>query len=82
MNPVEVNQDQPRQANGEPEAERLVKGLQEECERLRQALAKAEAERDLYLKAVYEHARSTLHFEDVDIASLTKDSAGPVLAIE
>jgi hypothetical protein len=60
----------------------LVRQQRDECERLRQALAKAEAQRDLYLKAVYEHLRGTFHFEDVDIPGLEAISAGPVETIE
>ena len=56
--------------------------LQNECNRLREALAKAEAERDWYRKAIYENARAAREFEDVDIPSLEKMSAGPVEMIE
>ena len=56
----------------------LARRLQDECDRLKQALAKTEAERDLYRKAAIEQARATLHFEDVTIPDLEKISAGPV----
>ena len=60
-------------SNANPETDRLanlVKGLEEECAKLRQALAQLEAERNLYLKAVYANSHATLHFEDVDLPGL------------
>jgi transcription elongation GreA/GreB family factor len=71
------------EANGEAQRlAALVKELQQEVANLRQSLAKAEADRDLYLKAVYANARETLHFENVNIAELEKSSAGPVQALD
>ena len=72
-------------SNGDPDMERLaaqVKQLQTECEKLRQSLARTEAERDHYLKAIYAYERAKLEFEDIDIAELEKASAGPVELIE
>jgi hypothetical protein len=65
---------------GDHDAERLatVEQLQEECKKLRAALAQAEAERNLYLKALYANTRGTLHFEDVDIPDLEAASGGPL----
>ena len=60
----------------------LVQSLQDECARLRQDLAKTEAERDQYLKGLYENARKIREFEDVDIPSLEAMSGGPVEMIE
>ena len=65
----------------EHEVERLatlVHRMRSECESLRRSLAKAEAERDLYLKAIYEHERDNREFENVTIAELEEISAGPV----
>ncbi|MCI0739065.1 MAG: hypothetical protein L0Y72_08475 [Gemmataceae bacterium] len=59
-----------------------VQQLQSECDQLRRALAKCEEERNLYLKAVYEHHRANREFEDVDIPSLEAISAGPVELID
>jgi hypothetical protein len=62
------------------EAERLtglVRKLREECEGLRAALAKAEAERD----RSYEILRTTFPFENVTIEELQASSAGPVETI-
>jgi hypothetical protein len=59
------------------EAERLtglVRKLREECERLREALAKAEAERDRYSSAL----RTAFPFEDVTIEELRAASVGAV----
>jgi len=71
------------ESNGEAQRlAALVNDLQVEIATLRQSLAKVEAERDLYLKAVYSNARGTLHFEDVDIAELEKSSAGPLQTLE
>ncbi len=81
----ETGQTQTHQANGSPGTERLgalVRELQEECNRLRQALAQMEKERNAYLKAIYEDARAAREFEDVDIPSLDAMSAGPVEMIE
>lgn len=81
----ELDRSQSRERELGKEVERLatlVSELQEENAKLRQALAKAEAERQLYLKAVYENARATLHFEDVDISDVERMSAGPLEIIE
>jgi seryl-tRNA synthetase len=59
-----------------------VRELQQECQALRQSLARAEEERNLYLKALYAKARETIPFEDVDIPELEKTSAGPVETLE
>ena len=59
-----------------------VQKLQEECQTLRQELARAEAERNLYLKALYAGARETCPVEDVDIPELERNSAGPVETLE
>ena len=58
-----------------------MESLQSECAELRASLAKVEGERDLYLKAVYEHARKNFAFGDVDLLDLTRTTAGPVLFI-
>jgi hypothetical protein len=79
------SQTQGHQSNGSAESERLatlVRELQDECERLRQALAKVETERDWYRKAISENARAAREFEDVDIPTLEAISAGPVEMIE
>jgi hypothetical protein len=77
--------DQVESANPNAETERLaalVQELQEECDKLRQALAQAQSERDGYRKAIYEHARAAREFVDVDIDSLKAVSAGPVETID
>ena len=58
----------------------LVRKLRAECESLRMALAKAETDRDLYLKALYERMRKELvsEFENVTLEDLQATSAGPV----
>jgi predicted nucleic acid-binding Zn-ribbon protein len=84
-NTHEIGQTQSQGANGSAEIARLstrVQELQDECEKLRQALAKLQAERDRYLKALYAGARATREFEDVDIASLQAMTSGPVEMIE
>ena len=68
-------------SNGHAEIERLnqlVRTLQDECERLRNALEVAEAERKLFRTAFYDNLRAAREFEDVDIPSLERISAGPV----
>jgi predicted RNase H-like nuclease (RuvC/YqgF family) len=78
---VEPNPSQPQAVDGNAEVERLttlVQQLQDECVQLRQALAEAEAERQLFRQAYYDKLRAEREFEDVDIASLTAMSAGPV----
>jgi hypothetical protein len=57
----------------------LVKSLQEECEKLRQALQKMEAERN---QALCANARAAREFVNVDIPSLAAISGGPVEMIE
>jgi hypothetical protein len=72
-------------ANGEPDRDQLVaavRKLENECAELKRSLAQVEAERDRYLKAIYEKARESFHFEDVDIADLERSSAGPVQSLE
>lgn len=66
--------------NGARSAEHAsqIKLLQDECDRLRDALARTESERDLYRKALYEQMRGSFQFQDVTIAELEKMSAGPV----
>jgi predicted nucleic acid-binding Zn-ribbon protein len=81
----ETGQTQTHQANGSAEIDRLtalVRELQDECTRLRQALAQSETERNRYLKSIYENARTAREFEDVDIPTLKAMSAGPVEMIE
>jgi hypothetical protein len=81
----EIGEAESKGSDGNAETARLatvVQELQAECAKLRQALAKTEAERNLYLKAIYANARATREFEDVDIASLEAMSAGPVEMIE
>ncbi|MBY0522550.1 MAG: hypothetical protein K2R98_04100 [Gemmataceae bacterium] len=68
-------------SNGAQDVERLaalVKALEVERDELRASLAKAETERDWYLKAVYEYARKEIGFADADVEELRKTSAGPV----
>ena len=74
---------QNHQANGNPEIERLsalVQKLQAECEELKKALARSEADRILYLNAVYAHERAKIQLTeaDVDFDELQRTSAGPV----
>jgi hypothetical protein len=74
-----------QQSNGNAEIARLsllAEQAQAECERLRNALARCEAERDHYLKAVYAAERAKLHSFDVDIGELEKAAVGPVETIE
>jgi hypothetical protein len=69
----------------EHETERLaalVRGLEEECEKLRRSLASVKADRDRYQKIVYANARGSLHFEGVDIPELEQTSGGPVQTLE
>jgi hypothetical protein len=84
-NDQETKQAQLEPSNGNPAMDALIarlERLQEECDRLRQALAKSEEERKLYRKALYEQGRAAREFEDVDIASLEAMSAGPVGILE
>jgi hypothetical protein len=91
MNPTEVplmatNQElNLHQSNNNAEIARvslLLEQAEAECEKLRNALARCEAERDHYLKAVYASERAKLHVVDVDFAELEKAAAGPVETIE
>jgi hypothetical protein len=71
------------QSNGNAEIQRLtdvVRTLEEECKRLRNELAVAEAERKLYRTAFYDNVRAEAMRElgDVDMPALQKMSAGPV----
>lgn len=80
-NTSERTPSQPHAVNGNAEVERLsalVQQLQAECARLRQALEESEAERELFRQGYYEKLRAEREFVDVDIASLTAMSAGPV----
>jgi hypothetical protein len=68
-------------ANGDTEVQRLqrtVCELQEECGKLREALAKAESEREAYRQLFLQEARERREFEDLDISTLERMSAGPV----
>lgn len=60
--------------------ELLVKQLQGECDRLRQALAKAENERNTYRQLYVEHAAH--EFEELDKPTLEAMSAGPIEMIK
>ena len=68
-------------ANGWTEVEELhkrVRALEDECNRLKQALAVSEAERKRYRQAFLDQARAAREFVDVDVDSLDAKSAGPV----
>lgn len=52
--------------------------LQEECRKLRSALAKTESEREAYRQLFLQEARERREFEDLDIPTLERMSAGPV----
>ena len=74
---------QNHQANGNPEIDRLstlVQKLQTECDELKKALARSQADRIVYLNAVYAHERAKFQLTeaDVDFDELKKTSAGPV----
>lgn len=56
----------------------LVRELRVECERLRHELALAEAERDLYYKAIHSDPRGMQLLANLDIADFEKCSAGLV----
>jgi hypothetical protein len=73
-------QQMPTADNAVPSA--AEKELKEECARLREALAQIETERNWYRKALYEHARASREFEDLDLATLQSISAGPVEEIK
>jgi hypothetical protein len=71
--------------NGAADIEGLhsqIRELQEECSKLKQALASSEDERIRYRQAFLDQARAAREFEDVDIVSLEKMSAGPVELLE
>lgn len=75
------------EANGNTEIERLnslVQKLQAECGELKKALARSEADRNIYLKAVYayERAKHPITEADADFDELKRTSAGPVELIE
>ena len=70
-------------ANGSSDTERLeslVRELQEECSRLRQALAAAEKARDCYRQLFVDSLPP--EWKDLDIPTLEARSAGPVEMIE
>jgi predicted RNase H-like nuclease (RuvC/YqgF family) len=58
--------------------ERMVRELQAECGKLREALAKAESERETYRQLFLQEARERREFEDLDIPRLERMSSGPV----
>jgi hypothetical protein len=60
--------------NGEAEIQRL----EAECGKLREALAKAESERDAYRHLFLKEARERREFEDLDLPALQAMSAGPI----
>lgn len=77
----EASQAQVDSANDRTDTERLeatVRELQQECNRLRQALINAEKERTAYRHLFLEQARAAREFEDLDIPTLEAMSAGPV----
>jgi hypothetical protein len=80
--PVAENSQTPVQsANGISETVQLqaqITKLEAECRRLKQALAAAELERDRYRCAFLDQARAAREFEDLDVPTLERMSAGPV----
>jgi hypothetical protein len=71
--------------NGAADIEELhsqIRELQEECSKLKLALARSEDERIRYRQAFLDQARTAREFADLDIASLEKMSAGPVEMLE
>lgn len=58
--------------------EALVGDLNLECGKLRDALAKAESEREAYRHLFLEEARQRRELEDADLATLLATSPGPV----
>jgi hypothetical protein len=56
----------------------MVRDLQRECGKLREALAKAESERETYRQLFLQEARERREFADLDIPTLERMSAGPV----
>jgi hypothetical protein len=72
---------EPPATNGDAEVQRLeslVCDLQAECGGLREALAKAESEREAYRHLFLDEARQRREFEDMDLAAIEAMSAGPV----
>jgi hypothetical protein len=72
-------------ANGNADVQHLeavVRELQEECRRLREALGKADREREAYKQLFLEEARNSREFENLDIPTLEAMSAGPVEMLE
>jgi hypothetical protein len=65
-------------AAGVQRLEALVSNLQLQCDKLREALAKAESEREAYRHLFLEEARQRREFEDADLAALLATSPGPV----
>lgn len=68
-------------ANGKHEVQRLavrVEQLETECELLRQVLARTEAERDHYLKALYAAERRKINLDELRKFTENPISAGPV----
>ncbi|HZZ80187.1 MAG TPA: hypothetical protein VFE62_16860 [Gemmataceae bacterium] len=71
----------PCAANSDSEVQRLealVGDLQTECAKLRDALAKAESEREAYRHLFLNEARERGEFRDVDFDDLIRTSPGPV----
>ena len=67
--------------NGAADVERLkmqVQALQEECRTLRDTLAATESEREAYRQLFLQEARERREFEDFDIPTAERMSAGPV----
>ena len=58
--------------------EARIRELQDECNGVRQALTKSEAERDRYRQAFLDQLRELREFENLDIPTLEAMSAGPV----
>lgn len=76
-----VGQSHLQETNGVAEIERLqtrICDLEDECLRLKHALAAAETERAFYKQAFLDQARTAREFEDLDVAMLERMSAGPV----
>ena len=72
---------EPHESNGDAQVQRLealVCDLKAECAKLREALAKAESEREAYRHLFLDEARQRREFEDLDLPTLQAMSAGPV----
>jgi exonuclease VII small subunit len=72
---------QPNATNGDAMVQRLealVSELESECGKLREALAKAESEREAYRQLFLDEARQRREFTDADYDDLVNASAGPV----